>query len=163
MVEGDLTSTVRRDLATGRVGHLQIAGVPDRNEPDRGELSVRHLLDVVDELGFDGWTGCEYNPRAGTSEGLRWLYGYRSHRGSEGHRCGSIRRRSQHLVGPDGAVSAASQPSLDTTSELRAGNGQITRRLRAGPRRTLMERDSRTIHATGAGPFEHRARERSIR
>ncbi|MFF7872578.1 2-oxo-tetronate isomerase [Streptomyces qaidamensis] len=80
IVEGDLTTTLRRDLPTGRVGHLQIAGVPDRGEPDQGEFNVRHLLDVVDELGFDGWTGCEYRPRAGTSEGLGWLDEYRSHR-----------------------------------------------------------------------------------
>ncbi|MGD1223547.1 2-oxo-tetronate isomerase [Streptomyces krungchingensis] len=77
IVEGDLTTTLRRDLPTGRVGHLQIAGVPDRHEPDEGELHVRHLFDVVDELGFDGWIGCEYHPRAGTSEGLGWLNDYR--------------------------------------------------------------------------------------
>jgi hydroxypyruvate isomerase len=76
IVEGDLTTTLRRDLPTGRVGHLQIAGVPDRGEPDRGEINIRPLLDMVDELGFDGWIGCEYRPRAGTSEGLRWLSGY---------------------------------------------------------------------------------------
>lgn len=80
IVEGDLTTTLRRDLPTGRVGHLQIAGVPDRHEPDRGELDVRHLFDVIDELGFDGWIGCEYNPRAGTSEGLGWLKDYRGER-----------------------------------------------------------------------------------
>ncbi|MFJ5999314.1 2-oxo-tetronate isomerase [Streptomyces sp. NPDC092370] len=80
IVEGDLTTALRRDLPSGRVGHLQIAGVPDRNEPDRGELNVRHLFDAVDELGFDGWIGCEYNPRAGTSAGLRWLSDYRRHR-----------------------------------------------------------------------------------
>jgi hydroxypyruvate isomerase len=80
IVEGDLTTTLRRDLPTGRVGHLQIAGVPDRGEPDQGEFNLRHLLDVVDELGFDGWTGCEYRPRAGTSEGLGWLDDFRSHR-----------------------------------------------------------------------------------
>ncbi|MFF8844223.1 2-oxo-tetronate isomerase [Streptomyces sp. NPDC015127] len=77
IVEGDLTTTLRRDLPTGRVGHLQIAGVPDRHEPDRGELAIRHLFTVVDELGFDGWIGCEYRPRAGTSEGLGWLNDYR--------------------------------------------------------------------------------------
>ncbi|MGW6908993.1 2-oxo-tetronate isomerase [Streptomyces sp. NPDC054940] len=77
IVEGDLTTTLRRDLPTGRVGHLQIAGVPDRHEPDRGELNVGHLFGVVDDLGFDGWIGCEYNPRAGTSEGLGWLDDYR--------------------------------------------------------------------------------------
>lgn len=77
IVEGDLTTTLRRDLPTGRVGHLQIAGVPDRHEPDRGELDIRHLFGVIDDLGFDGWIGCEYNPRAGTSEGLGWRDDYR--------------------------------------------------------------------------------------
>ncbi|MGW0817674.1 2-oxo-tetronate isomerase [Streptomyces viridiviolaceus] len=76
IVEGDLTTVLRRDLPTGRVGHLQIAGVPDRHEPDHGELSLRHLCAVVDELDFDGWIGCEYHPRAGTSEGLGWLSDY---------------------------------------------------------------------------------------
>ena len=71
--EGDLTMTLRRDLPTGRVGHLQVAGVPDRHEPDEGELNVRHLFATVDQLGFDGWIGCEYRPRRGTSEGLGWL------------------------------------------------------------------------------------------
>lgn len=77
IVEGDLTTTLRRDLPTGRVGHLQIAGVPDRHEPDRGELDIRHLFGVVDDLGYDGWIGCEYVPAAGTSEGLGWLDDYR--------------------------------------------------------------------------------------
>ncbi|MFI9779321.1 2-oxo-tetronate isomerase [Streptomyces sp. NPDC051956] len=72
IVEGDLTATLRRDLPTGRVAHLQIAGVPDRHEPDAGELNLRHLMAVVDELGFGGWIGCEYFPKAGTSEGLGW-------------------------------------------------------------------------------------------
>jgi hydroxypyruvate isomerase len=71
--EGDLTMTMRRDLPTGRVGHLQVAGVPDRHEPDEGELNIQHLFATVDELGFDGWIGCEYRPRRGTSEGLGWL------------------------------------------------------------------------------------------
>jgi hydroxypyruvate isomerase len=74
IVEGDLTTTLRRDLPTGRVAHLQIAGVPDRHEPDAGELNLRHLMSVVDQLGYDGWIGCEYFPKAGTSEGLGWLH-----------------------------------------------------------------------------------------
>lgn len=73
ITEGDLTTTLRRDLPTGRVGHLQIAGVPDRHEPDEGELNLGHLLRTIDELGYDGWIGGEYRPRRGTSEGLRWL------------------------------------------------------------------------------------------
>ncbi|MGC4996837.1 MULTISPECIES: 2-oxo-tetronate isomerase [unclassified Streptomyces] len=77
ITEGDLTAALRRDLPTGRVGHLQIAGVPDRHEPDAGELNIGHLFDVIDELAFEGWIGCEYRPRAGTSEGLGWLHDYR--------------------------------------------------------------------------------------
>ncbi|MYQ48874.1 TIM barrel protein [Streptomyces sp. SID4985] len=77
ITEGDLSTALRRDLPTGRVGHLQIAGVPDRHEPDAGELNIGHLFDVIDELAFEGWIGCEYRPRAGTSEGLGWLRDYR--------------------------------------------------------------------------------------
>ena len=73
VTEGDVTVTLRRDVPTGRVHHLQIAGVPDRREPDSGELDVAHVCRVVDESGFDGWVGCEYAPRAGTSEGLGWI------------------------------------------------------------------------------------------
>ncbi|MBC9821843.1 2-oxo-tetronate isomerase [Terrabacter sp. MAHUQ-38] len=73
ITEGDLTTTLRRDLPTGRVGHLQVAGVPDRHEPDAGELDVAHLFRVVDDVCHDGWIGCEYRPRGGTSQGLGWL------------------------------------------------------------------------------------------
>ncbi|MEV0116084.1 2-oxo-tetronate isomerase [Streptomyces sp. NPDC050844] len=86
IVEGDLTTTLRRDLPTGRVAHLQIAGVPDRHEPDQGELDIRYLFDVVDELGFEGWIGCEYRPRSGTSEGLGWLKNHSRLKNNRGER-----------------------------------------------------------------------------
>lgn len=73
IVEGDVATKLRRYLPTGRVGHLQIAGVPERHEPDLGELHHPYLFDVLDELGYEGWVGCEYRPKAGTSEGLGWL------------------------------------------------------------------------------------------
>ena len=73
ITEGDLTMTLRRDLPTGRVGHLQVAGVPDRHEPDSGEIDLSHVLATVDALGYQGWIGCEYRPRVKTSEGLAWL------------------------------------------------------------------------------------------
>jgi len=47
--------------------------VPARNEPDHGELNYDYVLDLIDELDFDGWIGCEYRPKGGTSEGLTWL------------------------------------------------------------------------------------------
>lgn len=73
IVEGDVAMKLRRYLPTGRVGHLQIAGVPERHEPDVGELNHDYLFGVIDELGFDGWVGCEYRPRGSTPAGLGWL------------------------------------------------------------------------------------------
>lgn len=73
IVEGDVTAKLRQYLPTGRVGHLQIAGVPLRQEPDRGELDYGWIFSVLCELGYAGWIGCEYRPAAATSAGLRWL------------------------------------------------------------------------------------------
>ncbi|MBC7995434.1 MAG: hydroxypyruvate isomerase family protein [Rhizobacter sp.] len=73
IVEGDLAMKLRQYLPTGRVGHMQIAGVPDRHEPDAGELNYPYLLALIDSLGYEGHIGCEYRPRAGTSAGLDWL------------------------------------------------------------------------------------------
>ncbi|KWR87929.1 2-oxo-tetronate isomerase [Cupriavidus sp. IDO] len=76
IVEGDLAVKLKRDMAG--IGHIQIAGVPDRHEPDLGELNYPYLFDVIDGLGYDGWIGCEYRPRAGTSAGLGWLKLYQN-------------------------------------------------------------------------------------
>ena len=82
IVEGDVASKIRAYLPTGRVGHFQIAGVPQRHEPDLGELHHPYLFEVIDEVsaqcGWDGWIGCEYRPKAGgqpggTSAGLGWF------------------------------------------------------------------------------------------
>ena len=73
VVEGDVAMKLRQYLPTGRVGHLQIAGVPDRHEPDQGELNYPYLFEQLDLLGWQGHIGCEYRPRAGTSAGLGWL------------------------------------------------------------------------------------------
>ncbi|MGB7300631.1 MAG: 2-oxo-tetronate isomerase [Burkholderiaceae bacterium] len=71
IVEGDVAMRIRKHIAG--VGHFQIAGVPDRHEPDLGELNFPYLFEVIDSLGFDGWIGCEYRPAGNTSEGLSWL------------------------------------------------------------------------------------------
>lgn len=76
IVEGDVISTLRRDFAG--VGHIQIAGVPDRHEPDTGELNYAWLFEEIDRLGYSGWIGCEYRPRGDTSEGLQWLRDWQS-------------------------------------------------------------------------------------
>ena len=82
IVEGDVAMKIRQYLPTGRVGHFQIAGVPERHEPDVGEMNYEYLFDVIDkvsaECGWSGWVGCEYRPRlgaqpGGTSSGLGWF------------------------------------------------------------------------------------------
>lgn len=82
IMEGDVATRIRRYLPTGRVGHLQIAGVPERHEPDVGELHHAYLFDVIDEVctacAWNGWIGCEYRPArgavaGGTSAGLGWM------------------------------------------------------------------------------------------
>ncbi len=72
IVEGDVAMRLRDYLPGGGVGHMQIAGVPERHEPSFGELHYPYLFRLIDELGYDGWIGCEYRPRAGTMEGLVW-------------------------------------------------------------------------------------------
>jgi hydroxypyruvate isomerase len=74
VVEGDLAAKVRQFI--GGVGHVQVAGVPERHEPDTGEVNYPYLFALLDELGYDGFIGCEYRPRRGTSEGLGWLRPY---------------------------------------------------------------------------------------
>lgn len=76
IVEGDLASNLRRYLPTGNVGHLQIAGVPERHEPDVGEINYPYLFELIDALDFDGWIGCEYRPRTQTTAGLGWVQKY---------------------------------------------------------------------------------------
>jgi hydroxypyruvate isomerase len=71
IVEGDLSVKLREQIA--RIGHIQVAGVPDRHEPDEGEVNYPYLFRLLDELGYSGWIGCEYRPRAATSSGLSWL------------------------------------------------------------------------------------------
>ncbi|MGO8707136.1 MAG: 2-oxo-tetronate isomerase [Terracidiphilus sp.] len=74
--EGDLAFRIRKYLADAkqtRVGHFQIAGVPERHEPDTGEVNFLYLFDVIDQLKYEGWIGCEYIPAGNTSAGLGWF------------------------------------------------------------------------------------------
>lgn len=82
IMEGDVASKIRQYLPSGRVGHLQIAGVPERHEPTLGELNYAYLFEVIDAVsqacGWQGWVGCEYRPALGeapgaTSAGLAWM------------------------------------------------------------------------------------------
>jgi hydroxypyruvate isomerase len=71
MNQGSLASNLRKHFPLIR--HIQISGVPGRHEPDgRQEINYAYLLPLIDELGYDGWVGCEYNPRGDTVQGLAW-------------------------------------------------------------------------------------------
>ena len=70
VMEGDLARTVERLLP--RIGHIQLADVPGRNEPGTGEVNFDFLLGHLDRIGYAGWVGCEYNPLGDTFEGLKW-------------------------------------------------------------------------------------------
>jgi hydroxypyruvate isomerase len=71
IMEGDLSMTLRDNF--DGIGHIQIASVPARHEPDAGEVNYPHLYQLLDELGYQGWVGCEYRPRGKTEDGLGWF------------------------------------------------------------------------------------------
>ena len=74
IVEGDLAKTIERLLP--RIGHIQVADVPDRNEPGTGEINFPWLLAHIDRLGYAGWIGAEYIPKGDTVQGLSWAAPY---------------------------------------------------------------------------------------
>ena len=75
IMEGFLAETIRANFDV--IGHVQVAGVPGRREPDAAqEVHYPYLFGVLDELGYEGWVGCEYRPAAGTLAGLGWARPY---------------------------------------------------------------------------------------
>ena len=74
IIHGDVTMRLRAMMP--EIGHIQIASVPSRNEPDGEELNFPFLFDELDRLGYDGFVGCEYNPRGATTAGLGWFKPY---------------------------------------------------------------------------------------
>ena len=69
-MEGELAATLEKQLS--RIGHIQLADNPGRNEPGTGEINWPFLLAHLDRIGYRGWIGCEYKPAAGTEAGLGW-------------------------------------------------------------------------------------------
>jgi hydroxypyruvate isomerase len=69
-MEGELAGTLQKYLA--RIGHVQLADNPGRNEPGSGEINYAFLFAHLDRIGYAGWVGCEYKPAAGTEAGLGW-------------------------------------------------------------------------------------------
>lgn len=75
IMQGDLSRRLEQHLK--HIGHIQIAAVPDRSEPDNGEIHYPNLLATLDQLGWNGFVGAEYKPRTTTMAGLSWLDAYR--------------------------------------------------------------------------------------
>jgi hydroxypyruvate isomerase len=71
VMEGDIATKLRHYAP--HCGHIQIAGCPERNEPDTGEIRYEYLFRLLDEMGYAGWVGCEYRPARDTVNGLGWL------------------------------------------------------------------------------------------
>ena len=69
-MEGELAATLHKHLA--RIGHVQLADNPGRNEPGTGEINYAYLFAHLDRIGYAGWVGCEYKPATTTLEGLGW-------------------------------------------------------------------------------------------
>ncbi|WP_043531934.1 2-oxo-tetronate isomerase [Litchfieldella xinjiangensis] len=77
IMEGDLIRHLERQFDV--IGHVQIAGVPERHEPDVGEVHYPALFKRLEALGYNGWVGCEYRPRGATRSGLGWGENYGLH------------------------------------------------------------------------------------
>jgi len=69
-MEGELAATLQKQLA--RIGHIQLADNPGRNEPGTGEINYPFLFAHLDRIGYRGWIGCEYKPATTTEAGLGW-------------------------------------------------------------------------------------------
>lgn len=73
-MEGNITSTIAREVGTGTIKHIQIADSPARNEPGTGELHWPFIFNAIDASGYDGWVSLEYRPQGTTEEGLQWMH-----------------------------------------------------------------------------------------
>ncbi|RUR33181.1 2-oxo-tetronate isomerase [Vreelandella nanhaiensis] len=74
IMEGDLIRHLERQFSA--IGHVQVAGVPERHEPDVGEVNYPALFAKLETLGYSGWVGCEYRPAGDTRQGLSWGRNY---------------------------------------------------------------------------------------
>ena len=69
---------MRECFDDGIVGHVQVSSVPLRHEPDTGELNFEYVCAQLDDMGYGGWVGAEYNPAGDTEDGLGWFAPYRN-------------------------------------------------------------------------------------
>ena len=75
IVEGNIMRTIQANIS--RIAHIQIADNPGRHEPGSGEINYPNVFRFLDQLGYDGWIGCEFKLRGTTEEGLCWMRSWR--------------------------------------------------------------------------------------
>jgi len=81
VMEGNLTSNIKNLLPF--IGHIQISQVPGRNEPfSSGEINYKYIFSLLEDVHYDNWIGCEYNPASSTESGLDWFRDYCSAKSS---------------------------------------------------------------------------------
>lgn len=73
-MEGELAANIKKYLP--RISHIQLADNPGRNEPGTGEINFEFLFGLLDQIGYNGWIGCEYKPLKNTAAGLTWMHRY---------------------------------------------------------------------------------------
>ncbi|XP_053491883.1 putative hydroxypyruvate isomerase isoform X1 [Ictalurus furcatus] len=84
IMDGNLTQNIRRYFPL--IGHIQVAQVPDRHEPDSpGEINFPYIFKLLEELGYQGYVGCEYKPLGSTENGLGWLKKYQESKHGQSH------------------------------------------------------------------------------
>ena len=74
IMEGDITRSIEKHFEV--IKHMQLADNPGRHEPGTGEINYPFLFDAIDQMGYDGWIGCEYKPKNETIQGLGWTLNY---------------------------------------------------------------------------------------
>jgi hydroxypyruvate isomerase len=74
IMEGDITRSIEKHFEM--IKHMQLADNPGRHEPGTGEINYPFVFNAIDQMGYDGWIGCEYKPKNDTIQGLGWTLNY---------------------------------------------------------------------------------------
>ena len=77
IINGDVSKSIEKFIYF--IGHIQIAGIPDRHEPDISEIDYNYILNIIEKNGYNGWIGCEYNPKNGTISGMKWINNFQKY------------------------------------------------------------------------------------
>jgi hydroxypyruvate isomerase len=70
-MEGNICATI--SAHAHQIGHIQIADSPGRNQPGTGELNFPFIFAAIEQSGYSGFVGLEYNPLGPFAESLAWL------------------------------------------------------------------------------------------